>query len=462
MVTASSELPSNIPNAPSSVLISSIDRMFEEDSGIPSDEQFLQYELYKFIESMVVIFGELRHKAEEQASCRRDELNFRLETDLPLDWDTASKLFVPHGKEPPLELIAQISSSYRHKLLKLSSSPRKVLRKIRRKEHLSRVQQMDTNCLMWFIRQPGRNALEKAGSRQEIFAVAREEIYNTLENRVLKSMISLSHRAARGYYRKFNNSRKYKTSERLSLIQRFSLETRSILQSKIFEGIVNLHRTPKPNYVLMFDANYREMWHWYLRLVRQQEETEASWKWQQYLFADWCKFATTVALLRIPGCRTLFKHEVWLRNLPKKGSWFTFSDWPTQLLVSIEEKDYIIDLQCHNSQHLENEDEPIMKVIFRSRNNKKEKTLLLWSFHSPGNECECASLCLKRAIEQVSAKKNQTGIIFCSQTQKGSKHTKPAIVDNVAQINVNGQDSEMAINTIKQIHNVLKLLVNDE
>jgi hypothetical protein len=51
-----------------------------------------------------------------------------------------------------------------------------------------------------------------------------------------------------------------------------------------------------PNYVLQFDARYRPMWDYYLRLVRQQNAEDEAWRWRRRVWTENCLLATLAAL----------------------------------------------------------------------------------------------------------------------------------------------------------------------
>ena len=71
-------------------------------------------------------------------------------------------------------------------LEKITKQPRRTLKRIRDQERIQRVREMDKACLINLARRPGVAIAEKAGPRQRILAVRREETNNTLENRVVR------------------------------------------------------------------------------------------------------------------------------------------------------------------------------------------------------------------------------------------------------------------------------------
>lgn len=457
-------LVKNIPNLPSRNFIENVDSLIKECDqtqetngklNFLSDEENFQYYLYKFVESLIVIIGELRYEAECYADHIRDQINFRLDGILPLNWKNVVKSFTP-GSEPPMELIVQIATGYRSDLFKLTSSPRKILRQFHQKEHLSKVQRIDPRCLIWLTRQSGRDTIEKAGSRQQILSVVRKETFDTLENRVLKKMVELSRQKSFIYYQKHRD--KFGDTPRFKTVRLFASETQNILMNEKFSGIGLLLRSPKPNYVLMFDAKYREMWNWYSRLVRQQQETEAAWVWQRELFADWCRLATTVGILGVAGCRKLFDHELWIRNMPNKGTWIEESDWPNALLIKVSGVVWLVEID-HVEEELFSTSNYFSRKIMRlkcSRPDGKKRVIDIFTSHNPGNDGAKELNHCRQEIEKIT---KDDGIVLYSRILLGDTDN-PSSIGKIAMIIVNGQDAEMASHTSEKIKNQIERLLS--
>lgn len=456
----------HIPTLPSRHFIENVDSLRKEGDlscatigklNYLSDEENIEYFLYKFVESLIVILGELRYEAECYADKIREQINFRLDGSMPLNWVNVVKSFIPES-EPPMELIVQIATGYRSNLFKLAASPRKILRQFHQKEHLSRVQRIDTRCLMWLTRQSGRDTLEKAGSRQQILSVVRKETHDTLENRVLKRMIELSCNKSFDYFRRYRS--KFEDTPRLKMVRLFALETKKILRDERFNEIGLLLRSPKPNYVLMFDARYRDMWNWYSRMVHQQEETEAAWSWQSRLFSDWCRVAVTVGIWGFQGHKNLFKHELWIRNMPQKGIWLESLDWPSTMLIKTDGKSWLVDLDHdgENQADLNNDFTARIMRIRCSRPNGKKKIIDVYSYHKPGsyNETEQNNFC-----QDIKKNIKDSGIILYSRIQHRN-FENPVFIGKIGMLFVNGQDAEMVKHTTEQIIKAIERLLTYE
>jgi hypothetical protein len=60
--------------------------------------------------------------------------------------------------------------------------------------------------------------------------------------------------------------------------------------------VVDLVGPPQPNYVLLYDSRYRELWGWYQRLRRQQNEQDSVWRWRHRVWAETCLLAVSSCL----------------------------------------------------------------------------------------------------------------------------------------------------------------------
>jgi hypothetical protein len=86
---------------------------------------------------------------------------------------------------PPLDIIVRHAEILQRNIDTLANHPRRILKRIRERQPIGRLEELDSACLEWYVRQPGRTALEKAGTRQVLLGVARHENFDTLENRDL-------------------------------------------------------------------------------------------------------------------------------------------------------------------------------------------------------------------------------------------------------------------------------------
>lgn len=196
---------------------------------------------------------------------------------LPLPWVEIKRVLDNGG--PPEQPITRIAKANFADVDELIRNLRKVLSRVREKVNIGRVQQVDAQCLRWLTRQPGRNAIEKAGSKQEILGVVRVENYNTLENRVLKDFMERCFSLASKYLRDNENihNGRWKGHATLKMVSRFRNLCSAGLSLEVMGSVRSLAEMPQPNYVLQQDRLYSKIWKAYCVLLRQEDVAEKLW-----------------------------------------------------------------------------------------------------------------------------------------------------------------------------------------
>jgi hypothetical protein len=188
------------------------------------------------------------------------------------------------SSEPRRALIVEIAERLGASIEDHARHLRRILLRQRALVPVGRIQQLDDECLRWYIRQPGETLAEKAGHRQEIMSVVRHETFDTLENRVLKDFLRRCIRAGARYVQRFQ--REYPNSDRLLRVHRFTRLCDHALKLPQFDQVQRPRPGVQPNYVLQSDARYRDVWAWYQKLLRNQDSEEQIWNWQGRLWAD--------------------------------------------------------------------------------------------------------------------------------------------------------------------------------
>ncbi len=290
--------------------------------------------LYDFLSNLVRNAQELRWTAEEQAIARESGTNAGNRALLPLPWRELPERLENSVDQPMMGLIVRVANEFSTRLFRLCEHPRRVLSRVRQKAPIGRVQQVDAACLQWLVRQPGRTASEKAGGRQRILAVEREENFDTLENRVLKDMLRRCVVLAGQW---LHDNRRHHTHEKYKLVETFQRRCQRQLREPLFGAVGALQIVPSPNYVLQHDPGYRELWQWYLRIVQQEDDTDAVWPWQSRLWSETVRLYLAAAVLRLvtDDQRRLgmHHHQLWIRQRPEYGRWLADVDWPGPLII---------------------------------------------------------------------------------------------------------------------------------
>lgn len=221
-------------------------------------------------------FFELRSAAEDYFDKHRYLARSRSGA-LPLTWTEIKRVLDSGG--PPEQPITRVAKANFAEVDELIRNLRKVLSRVREKVNIGRVQQVDAQCLRWLTRQPGRNAIEKAGSKQEILGVIRVENYNTLENRVLKDFMQRCFDLASLYLRVNENKHngRWKGHATLKMVSRFRNLCSAGLSLEVMGSVRSLPEMPQPNYVLQQDRLYSKIWKAYCVLLRQEDVAEKLW-----------------------------------------------------------------------------------------------------------------------------------------------------------------------------------------
>lgn len=191
---------------------------------------------------------------------------------------------------PTRALILKIAEDMERRVLQIVNGARRILVRERAMVSLQRFQESDRNCMRWYLRQPGDNYSEKAGSRQELLGVVRRQFFDTLENRVLKDFLERCSGLSRSYVKLIKKGIISKTTNQVSANIRLANLFRGIcdeaLKSSIFESVSSITGPVQPNYVLQSDYRYRKVWDWYQKLLRNDQEEDKLWEWQSRTWAD--------------------------------------------------------------------------------------------------------------------------------------------------------------------------------
>lgn len=282
---------------------------------------------FDFIAQIVAELSQLRFEAEDEQKHQPNKVKNRRK-ELPVSWQSIAHVLSDlDSDEPEQRLITRIAQEHIGIVESLARHMRHVLHRERKMVSLANAQQLDTQCLRWLTRQPGRTAEEKAGHSQHILAVVREENLNTLENRVLKDFFRYCQRATWEYQKQFRA--KYSQSQRLRDVNRFHGLCQSYLTAPEMEQLPLLSGMPVPNYVLQYDARYSQMWEWYRQLVQQMRMVEFVWPYRHKLFTEYVLFRL-LCLFRFTfqdQWTPFYANELWLHAAPEKGLFFHCPFW---------------------------------------------------------------------------------------------------------------------------------------
>lgn len=221
-------------------------------------------------------------------------------------------------EEARLPLVLALNRRYelRHKLEMIAPKLRSQLNRTAEMMPLGHIQEMDAYCLRDYVRRPGKDAVEKAGARQELMGVQRYQNFNTPENRFLKGFCDLLHLDCNEYRGRYEEARVFEQS-----IDRFRQEP----------SVQTIPRTTtfavKPNYVLQQNPIYRSFYQAYLDYLKRRTEKESIWSYRQALLIDVVSVLLVASLLNLEGSYIHPTASVHVLGVPNCGR-YLFLDSP--------------------------------------------------------------------------------------------------------------------------------------
>lgn len=221
---------------------------------------------------------------------------------------------------PRMAEIVRQSRRMQPVLQELSKRIRRVLRRHRELTPLDRVQEMDRASMVWLSRQPGRSIAERAGSAQRILATVRRENFDTLENRVLLSYAKLASEVAREWLREHPRA---VASERYKAVDAFRKSTRSLLRFMRELGVNETQAGITPNYVLLQDRNYNEVYENWKKLLQRQKAEDDLWAWQAETWTDFAVLAIILAIDELDDAELVAQSPVDWHYEAVGGKWFS-------------------------------------------------------------------------------------------------------------------------------------------
>lgn len=219
---------------------------------------------------------------------------------------------------PEMDIIVEHARLLPPTLEMLDRAPRHVLRRVQRMVPLARVQEVDRKSMTWLIRQAGESIAERAGDRQRIQAVAREESFNTLENRVVLSYARMADAVARDYCGRHSTSA---LTPRVAHVRRFGRRCRTLERDLRARGVGEAGADVTPNFVLQNNARYRAVWDAWHELLRRKRTVDELWRWQARSWEEFCALVVVIVLQSRPGARPIAVSPIVFREEQQEGCW---------------------------------------------------------------------------------------------------------------------------------------------
>jgi hypothetical protein len=238
------------------------------------------------------------------------------------NWKRAERVWLsPNPDEPRIELIIRMAQDHRllQTLESLSRTPRRILVRIREQTPISRVKELDAACIRTYVRLPGRGAIEKAGTRQELLSVQRKASHDTLENRVTAwTLENLRLRAERW---KLTHGIRARTASRYRSVAKLARHAAEYRTSEFLEEASSsgLSHPVPANYPLMMDPRYKRVYRAYRELLRYEKIKDDSWTWRRALWSEGVGQLLSCTLRRL--FRERYSSRPYYRSEPDRGKW---------------------------------------------------------------------------------------------------------------------------------------------
>lgn len=234
-------------------------------------------------------------------------------------WENLRRRWKELGaREPRMDVVVRHAQELPRILDTLEARPRRILRRVNRQLPIGRVQEIDRRAMLWLARQPGHTLAERAGDQQRVLAVAREENFDTLENRVLGAYGELAHRHCREY---LDRNRTRRQTRRARLVEAYGDRCARMARELAERGVRQAAPGVTPNFVLQQNPHYHRIWDAWHELLDREREKDELWRWQARSWEEFCAIAVVVALIGVPGARLVASAPLWFRDEHRRGCW---------------------------------------------------------------------------------------------------------------------------------------------
>lgn len=217
-----------------------------------------------------------------------------------------------------------------------------MLRRVHQRQKLAKIQEMDHQALRVLSQTPGRTPAEKAGPRQELVAVVKEDTSDLPENAVLIWSARRLKQMAHAYCRRNEN---WRGQERFSAVQRLGRLLDGILYHPNLQEVGVLHHhLITPTYCFQFEHRYRHIWNAYVRIRRQDQAIDDVWRWQGHLWGTTARLILSSLFLDANGWEEVRPSTPYFRLEGACGDWTAGPSVPGPYSSSIG-KCEIVDLR---------------------------------------------------------------------------------------------------------------------
>lgn len=244
---------------------------------------------------------------------------------------------------PPSALIVRLARRLPNVLADVAGHPKRILQRKRAMEPINRLRELDSNCVRWLTRQPGNTLAEKSGHRRAVLAVQRYESVDTLENRVVRDLLKRCSALARDYLRQHQAN--YPSHEWIRMTADFLNLCCRLESLPQLQEVSSLPSLPKPNYVLLHESRYKQVWRSYTEVIRQQRRRQQLWVWRHQAFADMATIAwmssASLGISDRHARKSAHRFDLRIRETPLRGMFFDWTGLPPVWYLNPESAFYI-------------------------------------------------------------------------------------------------------------------------
>jgi len=301
------------------------------------------------------------------------------------------------GRDPTMDIVVRHAREHRALWADIAEHPRRILNRRRELVPLSQVQELDTQCMQWLSRQPGETLAERAGGRQRILALARFENRNTLENRVFLDLLQRTVGASREYLT-LNAGRDKgplsRRTARYAIVQQYGRECRRLSLTLEEQGVTRSSDVVQPNYVLLHDSRYRDVWSARQEMIHRERAMDDLWRWQRRSWAEFCKAMLVMALLAQSNrVHLVAASPIVFRAEHRRGEWLMHDD--PLAVIAHDDRGWVVELLGGNSTDVPDKMKELgasIWVRFSDFAGGKYQYLPIWTVHSFSIDVSLADL----------------------------------------------------------------------
>ena len=339
-------------------------------------------------------------------------------------WDHVLELWLSPEvpRDPTMDILVRHAREYRATWANIAEHPRRLLNRSREIVALSRVQELDLQCMRWLSRQPGETLAQRAGDRQRILALARHENRNTLENRVFLDLMVRSAAAARDYLA-INKGRS--VTLRTQSIEQYKQECLNLNMELAAQGVWRQIEPVQPNYVLLYDERYRHVWTARQEIIQRERATDNLWRWQHRSWAEFCKSVVAVSMLWIPGAERCFAAPLFVANEHRRGQWLIHDD--PMIVIAHWQKGWVVELLSGNSDDVSTKKRKLCASFWLRYTNLRGRDytyIAVWAVHGLDGALDLRELVdsANEALEMLCDSSNIAGgIVLASNVHPNSE-----------------------------------------